>query len=89
VEQVPPHTPRLLLNSASGRFPNWPANSGGFLRRNLMFHPSGLVHGYVDEPMDGHRGPPLCLWSQEFYGTDRSRGFVRGFNFQFNRTIPA
>ena len=46
-----------------------------------------MVIGYVDEPMDGHRGPPLCLWSQEFYETDRSRGFVRGYNFQFNRTI--
>jgi choline dehydrogenase-like flavoprotein len=27
------------------------------------------------------------LWSQEFYETDQARGFVRGFNFQFNRTI--
>jgi choline dehydrogenase-like flavoprotein len=52
-----------------------------------MFHPWAMVHGYVEEPMDGHRGPPLCLWSQEFYETDRSRGFVRGYNFQFNRTI--
>ena len=80
-------TPRLLFNSASGRFPNGLANSSGLLGKNLMFHPWALVNGYVDEPMDGHRGPPLCLWSQEFYETDRSRGFLRGFNFQFNRTI--
>src|ERR1700722_16992992 len=79
--------PRLLFNSASGRFPNGLANSSGLLGKNLMFHPWALVNGYVDEPMDGHRGPPLCLWSQEFYETDRTRGFVRGFNFQFNRTI--
>src|SRR6478672_10260665 len=80
-------TPRLLLNSASGRFPAGLANSSGLLGKNLMFHPWALVNGYVDEPMDGHRGPPLCLWSQEFYETDRSRGFVRGYNFQFNRTV--
>jgi choline dehydrogenase-like flavoprotein len=80
-------TPRLLFNSASGRFPNGLANSSGLLGKNLMFHPWALINGYVDEPMDGHRGPPLCLWSQEFYETDRARGFVRGFNFQFNRTI--
>jgi choline dehydrogenase-like flavoprotein len=80
-------TPRLLLNSASGRFPNGLVNSSGLVGKNLMFHPWALVHGYVDEVMDGHRGPPLSLWSQEFYETDRSRGFVRGYNFQFNRSI--
>ncbi len=80
-------TPRLLLNSASSRFPNGLANSSGLVGKNLMFHPWAQVIGYVDEPMDGHRGPPLCLWSQEFYETDRSRGFLRGFNFQFVRTI--
>ena len=80
-------TPRLLLNSASGRFPDGLANSSGLVGKNLMFHPWAMVNGYVDEPMDGHRGPPLCLWSQEFYETDRSRGFVRGYNFQFNRGI--
>ena len=74
-------TPRLLLHSASGRFPNGLANSSGLLGRNLMLHPWAQVIGYVEEQMDRH-GPPLCLWSQEFYETDRSRGFVRGFNFQ-------
>ena len=78
-------TPRLLLNSASARFPDGLANSSGLVGKNLMFHPWAQVIGYVDEPMDRH-GPPLCLWSQEFYETDRSRGFLRGFNFQFVRT---
>jgi choline dehydrogenase-like flavoprotein len=80
-------TPRLLLNSVSGRFPNGLANSSGLVGRNLMFHPWTSVFGYVDDPMDGHRGPPLCIWSQEFYETDRARGFVRGFDFQFGRGI--
>jgi choline dehydrogenase-like flavoprotein len=78
-------TARLLLNSVSGRFPNGLGNSSGLVGKNLMFHPWATVYGYVDEEMDGHRGPPLCLWSQEFYETDRSRGFVRGYNFQFHR----
>ncbi len=80
-------TPRLLLNSVSGKFPNGLANSSGLVGKNLMFHPWTTVYGYVDAAMDGHRGPPLCIWSQEFYETDLSRGFVRGFNFQFNRGI--
>ena len=32
-------TPRLLLNSASARFPNGLANSSGLVGRNLMLHP--------------------------------------------------
>ena len=72
-------TPRLLLNSASGRFPNGLANSSGLVGKNLMFHPYAQVYGYVEEPTDSNRAPPTCLWSKEFYETDPSRGFVRGY----------
>ncbi|MCW5734436.1 MAG: GMC family oxidoreductase [Enhydrobacter sp.] len=78
-------TPRLLLNSQSGRFPNGLANSTDLVGRNLMFHPYAYTYGYVDEEMDGNRGPTLCLWSQEFYETDAARDFVRGYTFQINR----
>ena len=50
-------TPRLLLNSASARFPNGLANSSGLVGKNLMLHPWPQVRGYVDEPLDGDRGP--------------------------------
>ena len=63
-------TPRLMLNSVSAKFPNGIANSSGLVGKNLMFHPYALTYGYVDEPLDGNHGPPLCLWSQEFYETD-------------------
>jgi len=82
-------TPRLLLNSTSGRFPNGLANSSGLVGKNLMFHPYAHVFGYVDEPLDGNHGPPLCVWSQEFYETDKARDFVRGYIFQFNRGYGA
>ena len=78
-------TPRLLLNSASARFPNGLANSSGLVGKNLMFHPYARIFGYFDEPLDGYRGPGNCIWSQEFYETDRSRGFVRGYTFEFSR----
>jgi choline dehydrogenase-like flavoprotein len=80
-------TPRLLLNSASGRFPDGLANSSGLVGRNLMFHPYAQVYGYVDEPTDGNRAPPTCLWSKQFYETDPSRGFVRGYAIQFGRGV--
>ena len=78
-------TPRLMLNSQSGSFPNGIANSSGLVGKNLMFHPYAFTYGYVDEPLDGNHGPPLCLWSHEFYETDKARDFVRGYIFQFGR----
>ncbi len=78
-------TPRLLLNSASNRFPNGLANSSGLVGKNLMFHPYSQVYGYVEEPTDSNRAPPTCLWSKEFYETDPSRDFVRGYAIQFGR----
>ena len=41
-------TPRLLLNSASARFPAGLANSSGLVGENLMLHPWPLVFGYVE-----------------------------------------
>ena len=53
-----------------GGFPNGLANSSGLVGKNLMFHPYAQVYGYVEEPLDSNRAPPLCLWSMEFYETD-------------------
>ena len=78
-------TPRLLLNSASARFPNGLANSSGLVGKNLMLHPWPQVGGYVDERVDGDRAPMLSIWSKEFYETDPSRDFVRGYTLQFAR----
>ena len=78
-------TPRLLLNSKSERFPNGLANSSGLVGKNLMFHPYAQIYGFVQEPTDANRAPPTCLWSKEFYDTDLSRGFVRGYGIQFGR----
>ena len=78
-------TPRLLLNSASEQHPNGLANSSDQVGRNLMFHPYIQVFGYVDEEVDGNRGPPLSLWSHEFYETDPDRDFKRGYMLQISR----
>jgi choline dehydrogenase-like flavoprotein len=81
-------TPRLLLNSRSARFPDGLANRSGLVGRNLMFHPYAMVRGTFDQPLGGYRGPIGCsLISQEFYETDRSRGFVRGYSFQVARGL--
>ncbi|MCH9670416.1 MAG: GMC family oxidoreductase [Gammaproteobacteria bacterium] len=78
-------TPRLLLNSASSTFPEGLANSSGLVGKNLMLHPWPQVFGYVDEQLDGGRGPLTVMWSKEFYETDPARDFVRGYTLQFGR----
>lgn len=78
-------TPRLLLNSASSRFPDGLANSSGLVGKNLMLHPWPQVAGYVEDELDGDRGPMTVMWSKQFYETDPARDFVRGYTLQFNR----
>ena len=78
-------TPRLLLNSKSNLFPEGLANSSGLVGRNLMFHPYSAIRGTFETDLDGAKGPGNCIWSQEFYETDTSRGFVRGFTYEIAR----
>lgn len=79
-------TPRLLLNSKSSLFPDGLANRSGLVGKNLMFHPYAMVMGIFEEPLEAYKGPTgCCIMSQEFYGTDRSRGFVRGYSFEILR----
>ncbi len=78
-------TPRLLLNSQSRLFPDGLANRSGLVGKNLMLHPYATIFGTFDEPLDGYRGPGNCIQSQEFYETDPSRGFVRGYTLEIVR----
>ena len=76
-------TPRLLLNSRSSLFPDGLANSSGLVGRNLMFHPYAMVTGIFEERLEGYKGPTgCCIMSQEFYETDASRGFLRGYTVE-------
>jgi choline dehydrogenase-like flavoprotein len=81
-------TPRLLLNSKSRFFPHGLANSSGLVGKNFMIHAVRHLEGVFEERMDGHLGPrgsPIC--SQEFYETDTSRGFARGYTLWVGRTF--
>lgn len=81
-------TPRLLLNSTSKQFPDGLANRSGMVGRNLMFHPLTGVTGVFDEPMEGFKGPMACsILSQEFYETDPTRDFVRGYGLHSGRYV--
>lgn len=76
-------TPRLLLNSKSSVFPNGLGNSTGLVGKNLMLHPLGYVEGHFENELDSNFGPQGCsLYSHEFYESDISRGFLRGYTMQ-------
>jgi choline dehydrogenase-like flavoprotein len=81
-------TPRLLLNSKSKFFPQGLSNSSGLVGKCFMLHPFRFVEGVFEAPMDGHEGPfGIPALSQQFYETDRKRGFVRGYSFLLERSF--
>jgi choline dehydrogenase-like flavoprotein len=72
-------TPRLLLLSASKRFPDGLANSSGLVGKRLMMHPFSAVLGVYDEDLESWRGPfGQTIDCYQFYETNEKRGFVRG-----------
>ena len=54
-----------------------------------MLHPWPTVCGYVAGSTDFARGPMLSLWSKQFYETDPTRDFLRGYMLQFGRGTSA
>ncbi len=79
-------TPRILLNSKSKYSENGLANSSGLVGKNLMFHPIAYVEGQFSFDLESNLGPQGCsVSSQEFYKSDPSRGFVRGYTMQVLR----
>lgn len=72
-------TPRLLLNSASSRYPDGLANGSGQVGRNYMHHNIALAFGIFGEPVHMHRGitTPGTVFDEN--GHDPARGFAGGY----------
>jgi choline dehydrogenase-like flavoprotein len=72
-------TARLLLLSASSRFPDGLANSSGLVGKRLMLHPYMSVLGIYEDELEGWLGPwGTQLLSLQFADHDESRGFPLG-----------
>ncbi|MGH7476752.1 MAG: GMC oxidoreductase [Longimicrobiales bacterium] len=77
---------RILLNSATSRFPDGLANSSGELGRNLMDHTMGggaraTFTGYESHQTFGRR--PNGIYVPRFRNVkDRHPAFLRGYGFQ-------
>ncbi len=81
-------TPRLLLNSACPGFENGLANSSDTVGRYLMAQAGNVVSGFFDELIRMYKAPPAHALTEEFYETDPSHDFARGFAIQTVGPLP-
>ena len=75
-------SPRLLLNSASSKFPDGLANSSGQVGKNYMRHTTGSVYGVFDKKVHFYRGTTMAGIIRDEARHDPSRGFVGGYEME-------
>jgi choline dehydrogenase-like flavoprotein len=75
-------TPRLLLLSASAKFPDGLANSSGQVGKNYMRHTTGSVYAVFERPVKMWRGTTMAGIVQDEAGNDPKRGFVGGYELE-------
>jgi choline dehydrogenase-like flavoprotein len=81
-------TPRLLLNSTSKRFPTGLGNTSDLVGRYVMVQGASQTAGRFPEELRSYKAPPPEVSSEQFYETDESRGFARGFSIQTVAPLP-
>ncbi|MFL5822891.1 MAG: GMC family oxidoreductase [Solirubrobacteraceae bacterium] len=81
-------TPRLLLHSTSRLFPHGLGNSADQVGRYVMVQGAPQVAGRFPEEMRMYKAPPPEISSEQFYETDATRGFARGFSIQTVGPLP-
>ena len=74
-------TSRILLNSASAKFPDGLGNASGMVGRHYMRHMTGYVYAEFERPVNMHRGNPTAGVIRDEVPHDPSRGFSGGFYF--------
>jgi len=81
-------TPRLLLNSASRRFPDGLCNDFDQVGRYLMVQGAPQTAGRFDAEVRMYKSPPPEVSSEEFYETDPTKDYKRGFSIQTVSPLP-
>jgi choline dehydrogenase-like flavoprotein len=75
-------SPRLLLNSATSKFPQGLANSSGQVGRNYMGHTTAGLFSIYEKPINMHRGNAVAAIIADESRNDPSRGFYGGYYFE-------
>ncbi len=74
-------TTRLLLNSATERFPNGLANSSDQVGRNYMRHVMAMIFGVMPGVVNWYKGTTCAGVIRDEVKHDPARGFVGGFQY--------
>jgi choline dehydrogenase-like flavoprotein len=74
-------TTRLLLNSATERFPNGLANSSDQVGRNYMRHVMAMVFGLMPGVVNMYKGTTCAGVIRDEVKHDTTRGFSGGFQY--------
>jgi choline dehydrogenase-like flavoprotein len=81
-------TPRLLLNSESKRFPDGLCNDFDLVGRYLMVQGAPQTAGRFDAEIRMWKGPPPEVSTEQFYETDPTKAYKRGFSVQTVSPLP-
>ena len=81
-------SPRLLLHSTSARHPNGLGNGHDQVGRYVMVQGATQIGARFPEDLRMYKAPPPEVSSEQFYETDESRGFARGFSLQTVAPLP-
>lgn len=82
-------TPRLLLLSATQRFPDGLANRSGLVGKNLMVQSNQAVWGVMDEEIRGYKGPPSLSITEHWNYADEGKDFFGGYAYMSQGPLPA
>jgi choline dehydrogenase-like flavoprotein len=75
-------TPRLLLNSASARFPHGLANSSGLVGHCLMVHSGSQVFARFPQRINQYKAPPGLALTEHFNRTMSDVDFICGYTIE-------
>lgn len=81
-------TPRLLLLSASARYPDGLGNDHDHVGRHLMVQGAPQVAGRFSEEIRMYKAPPPEVSTEQFYETDVGKPYRRGFSIQTVSPLP-
>jgi len=81
-------TPRLLLLSATRRWPQGLGNDHDQLGRHLMVQGAPQTAGRFDDEVRMYKAPPPEASTEHFYETDPSAPYKRGFSLQTVSPLP-
>jgi choline dehydrogenase-like flavoprotein len=81
-------TPRLLLLSTSTRFPDGLGNEHDQVGRYVMVQGAPQTAGRFDDEVRMYKAPPPEVSSEQFYETDPTKPYRRGFSIQNVSPLP-